>query len=200
MLGKITGVVDYIDTDHILVDNAGVGYIVYCSDDVLHSYKKGEEISLYLDTRINEEQIKLIGFKTLEEKQTYKILTSVQGVGAKMALNILGSLTPNEINTAIIANDKTAFTKISGVGPKLASRIINELQDKKAIKSSGLAVGNVSVGTAANNNILVDATTALVSLGFNRSNVHDVLSKIIIQEQDISLEELIKSGLGVLSG
>ncbi len=131
MIGKLTGVIDMRSEDHVLLDVRGVGYIVYVSDRTLMALPgPGEVAALYTDLVVREDLLQLFGFPTLLEKEWHRVLTSVQGVGAKASLAILGALGPEGVSRAIALGDSSALRKAPGVGPKLAQRIANELKDK----------------------------------------------------------------------
>ena len=131
MIGKISGRVDYRGEDHVLVDVRGVGYLVYCSDRVLAALPgPGEAVALYTDLLVREDILQLFGFPTLVEKEWHRLLMSVQGVGAKASLAILGALGPEGVSRAIALGDWNAVKAARGIGPKTAQRVVNELKDK----------------------------------------------------------------------
>ncbi|MEM1314390.1 MAG: Holliday junction branch migration protein RuvA, partial [Pseudomonadota bacterium] len=130
MIGKISGRVDYVAEDHALIEVQGVGYIVHASPRVLAGLAPGEAAALYTELVVREDLMQLYGFPTLAEKEWHRLLTSVQGVGAKVALAILGALGPDATGRAIALGDAAAIRRAPGVGPKLAQRIANELKDK----------------------------------------------------------------------
>lgn len=131
MIGKISGRVDYKASDHLLVDVRGVGYVVYCNDRVLAALPgPGEAVSLFTDLVVREDLLQLFGFSTLAEKEWHRLLTSVQGIGAKASLAILGALGPEGVARAVALGDWNAIKAAKGVGPKTAQRVVNELKDK----------------------------------------------------------------------
>ncbi len=131
MIGKLTGRLDYRTADHVLIDVRGVGYIVYCSDRTMASLPGvGEAISLYTDMVVREELMQLYGFQSLVEKEWHRLLCSVQGVGAKVSLAILGALGPDGVSRAIALGDWGAVKAAKGVGPKTAQRVVLDLKDK----------------------------------------------------------------------
>ena len=131
MIGRIAGRVDYKGDDHVLIDVRGVGYIVYCSDRVLAALPRpGEAAALYTDLLVREDLLQLFGFPTLLEKEWFRLLLTVQGVGAKASLAILGALGPDGVSRAIALGDWNAVKVARGVGPKTAQRVVNELKDK----------------------------------------------------------------------
>ncbi|MCB4457390.1 Holliday junction branch migration protein RuvA [Leisingera sp. McT4-56] len=131
MIGKLTGRLDYRAQDHVLIDVRGVGYIVYCSDRTMAALPgMGEAIALYTDMVVREDLMQLYGFTSLVEKEWHRLLTSVQGVGAKVSLAILGALGPDGVSRAIALGDWASVKAAKGVGPKTAQRIVLDLKDK----------------------------------------------------------------------
>ncbi len=131
MIGKLTGRLDYRTADHVLIDVRGVGYIVYCSDRTMASLPGvGEALSLYTDMVVREDLMQLYGFQSLVEKEWHRLLCSVQGVGAKVSLAILGALGPDGVSRAIALGDWGAVKAARGVGPKTAQRVVLDLKDK----------------------------------------------------------------------
>lgn len=195
MIGKLKGLIDAILNDHIIIDVGGVGYIVSCSARALNSMPNiGEKISLLIETHVREDNISLFGFIDQEERQWFKILITVKGVGTKLALAILSHLNPAMIAGSISIKDKNAFKHISGVGPKLADRIFTELKDK----SNDFLCANPKVlhmSNQKNNDMIDDAISALFNLGYNRMESHQVVNNIINKNQDITLSELIRFAL-----
>ena len=131
MIGKITGRIDYRALDHVLIDVRGVGYVVYCSDRTMAALPGvGEVTALFTDLVVREDLLQLFGFTSLVEKEWHRLLTSVQGVGAKASLAILGTLGPDGVSRAIALGDWNAVKAAKGVGPKIAQRIVLDLKDK----------------------------------------------------------------------
>mgnify|MGYP000114947856 FL=1 len=131
MIGKLTGRVDYRAEDHILLDVQGVGYVVYCTERTLMALpRSGEVISLYTDLLVREDLLQLFGFTSLVEKEWHRLLMSVQGVGAKASLAILGTLGPDGVSRAIALEDWNAVKAAKGIGPKTAQRVVLDLKDK----------------------------------------------------------------------
>ncbi|WP_116598936.1 Holliday junction branch migration protein RuvA [Primorskyibacter marinus] len=131
MIGKISGRIDYLGDDHVLIDVRGVGYVVHCSDRVLLSLPGvGEAVALYTDLLVRQDILQLFGFPTLIEKEWHRLLMSVQGVGAKASLAILGALGPDGVSRAISMGDWNSVKAAKGIGPKTAQRVVNELKDK----------------------------------------------------------------------
>lgn len=131
MIGKLSGRIDYRGADHVLIDVRGVGYIVYVSDRTLAALPGvGEAAALYTDLLVREDLLQLYGFPTLLEKEWHRLLTSVQGIGAKASMAILGTLGAEGVSRAIALGDMAAIKAAPGVGPKIAQRVVNELKDK----------------------------------------------------------------------
>ena len=130
MIGKLTGIVDHVAADHAIVDVAGVGYLVACPVSTLSRLQAGATVSLMIETRITDETIKLYGFFTADEREWFRLLQTVQNVGARVALNVLSALPPRELERALALGDKAVIGRAQGVGPKLALRIATELKDK----------------------------------------------------------------------
>ena len=156
MIGKITGILDYKATDHVVIDVRGVGYVVYVTDRVMAGLPgPGEPIALYTDLLVREDLLQLFGFTTLAEKEWHRLLTSVQGVGARASLAILGALGPDGVSRAIALGDWNALAKAKGVGPKTAQRVANELKDKAP---SVMAMSGTSV--RSDDAVIEEATPA----------------------------------------
>ncbi len=130
MIGRIAGQVVYKGEDHALIDVRGVGYVVYCTDRVLAGLAPGEAAALFTDLMVREDLLQLYGFPTLVEKEWFRLLMTVQGVGAKAALAMLGALGPDGVSRALALGDWTAIKAAKGIGPKTAQRVVNELKDK----------------------------------------------------------------------
>lgn len=131
MIGKISGRIDFRASDHVLIDVGGVGYVVYVSQRTLSALPgPGEAVALYTDLLVREDILQLFGFTSVVEKEWYKLLTTVQGVGAKAAMAILSALGPDGVSRAIALGDWNAVKAAQGVGPKIAQRVVNELKDK----------------------------------------------------------------------
>ena len=133
MIAKLSGILDSVAQDFLIIDVQGVGYHVFASPRTLSRIgEKGDSVSLLIDTHVREDHIHLFGFADAGEQQWFRLLTSVQGVGAKAGLSILGVCAPDQLAFAIASQDKAALTRADGVGPKLALRILTELKDKAA--------------------------------------------------------------------
>ncbi|AWJ89520.1 Holliday junction branch migration protein RuvA [Azospirillum baldaniorum] len=208
MIAKLTGVVDSVGTDWVVVDVNGVGYQVACSNRTLSRMTVGERRALVVETFIRDDRITLYGFADSGERDWFRLLTTIQGVGSRLALSILGVLDPDQLTRAIAAQDKTALTRADGVGPKVAARIVNELKDK---------VGNLTLGASAaaapaaggkaapaaggpDNMVMADAVSALVNLGYGRSEAFGAVVAAGRKLGDgAGVSELIRHGLKELS-
>lgn len=172
MIGKLRGVIDSYGEDFVILDVHGVGYQVHCSARTLQALPgKGEAATLAIETHVREDQIKLFGFQSDTEREWFKLLQTVQGVGAKVALSVLGTLTPADLANAIALRDKAAVSRAQGVGAKVAERIVTELKDK-APAFSDLDPGVVHLSGAIEEKRapqpVRDAVSALVNLGYGQ--------------------------------
>ena len=204
MIAKLTGLVDSTGEDYVIIDVGGVGYSVFCSNRTLNMLATATgTVSVMIETHVREDHIHLYGFADEAERAWFKLLITVQGVGAKVCLAILSVLSPDNLVQAIAAQDKTAVTQAPGVGPKLATRILSELKDKVGGISLGSTTavleGEVAYADGASQ-FANDAVSALVNLGYGRSDafrvVHQAAAKL---GADASVEVLIKDGLSELS-
>lgn len=196
MIGKLKGIIDTVDEDHIILDVAGVGYIVFASSKTISQLGAvGEAASFLIETHIREDHFHLYGFPTTQEKKWFKILLNVQGVGAKLALSVLSAYGPQELTQIIAAQDKAMFAKVSGVGPKLATRLTTELKDKVGtISDEFLTSSNVTqLETSAADGTKSDAVSALTNLGITKMDAFIAVNKIA--NDDMSVEEIIASAL-----
>lgn len=172
MIGKLTGLVDDYGDDHVIIDVGDVGYVVFCSSHTLTGLpQKGERASLWIETHVREDMIRLFGFASLAEREWFRLALTVQGVGAKVGLALLSTLRPSELASAVALQDKAAIGRTPGVGPKLAQRIVAELKGKApalvgidplAARLAGPA------DEAAMPSAVMDAVSALVNLGYGQ--------------------------------
>lgn len=199
MIAKLTGVIDSKGADAAIVDVGGVGYQVFCSARSLNRLPAaGGAISLFIETHVREDHIHLYGFIDAAEREWFRLLTTVQGVGAKLALAILGVLSSGDLTQAILVQDKTSLTRASGVGPKLAARIVAELKDKVG----GIALGPVAAvaGATEPTGPVADAVSALVNLGYRRTEAFGAVAQAAKRlGPNAALDVLIKAGLKELS-
>ena len=198
MIGKLKGVVDYIDQNSVVVDVVGVGYIVYCSFRSLSRMKLGDRVELFIETHVREDKISLFGFTSQHEKSCFLKLLTVKGVGPKMGLQILGSLEPDQIYLAITLKDSAVFSHISGVGPKIIGRIFAELKDVGHGLSDNVVTSTNNIVDSLNG-LKTDAISALINLGINKSEAYSVVSDILEQQKNIDLNNLIKLSLNAMA-
>jgi Holliday junction DNA helicase RuvA len=205
LIGKLKGIVESIGEDHVLIDVQGVCYVAYCSSRTLGSLPStGEAITMVIETHVREDMIKLFGFKDDLERDWFKLLQSVQGVGAKVALAIQSTLSPSDIASAIALQDKSMVSRAPGVGPKVAQRIVSELKDK-APKFSGAAASEIGllsdIGSGHANSAVMDAVSALTNLGYSSQQASSAVSKVLKNAgEDADSAKLIRLGLKELAG
>lgn len=172
MIGKLKGLIDSYGEDYVILDVQGVGYQVHCSARTLQALPTpGEGATLSIETYVREDQIKLFGFRTDSEREWFRLLQTVQGVGAKVALAVLGTLTPSDLANAIALRDKASVARTPGVGPKVAERIVTELKDKvPAFATVDPAVVQLSgaIDESRAPRPVTDAISALVNLGYGQ--------------------------------
>ena len=205
MIAKLRGIIDTIGDDYTIIDVNGVGYLVSASGKTLSKLKIGQEMTLLTETVVREDSISLFGFADAWEKEWFNTLTKVQGVGAKVCLSILSVLTPVQLSQAIGAQDKTSFCRASGVGPKLAARIVTELKDKIVTipissnlgemlpndEPQPVAISDTNIDYTKSE----DAISALVNLGYQRLEAYRVVSKILNDNPDSNVSTLIRLSL-----
>jgi holliday junction DNA helicase RuvA len=172
MIGKLKGVLESYGEDFVIVDVQGVGYEVYCSARTLQSLPPtGEAVTLAIETHVREDQIRLFGFLSDLDREWFRLLRTVQGVGTKVALSILGTLQPGELASAIAMRDKAMIARAPGVGPKVAERVVTELKDRApAYANADPAVIRLSgaIDDKRAPQPVSDAVSALVNLGYGR--------------------------------
>ncbi len=196
MIGKLKGIIDTIDKDSILLDVSGVGYIVFCSAKTLQALPStGEAASLVIETHVREDHIHLYGFKDSAERDWFRLLTTVKGVGSRVALAILSALSPAHISAAIASKDKAAFTQANGVGARLAERILVELKDK-SVEEAFLPIAASAI---ADNSAAADAVSALTNLGYSRSEAYSIINRLLAEDATLGISELIRKALKILS-
>ncbi len=220
MIGKLKGIIDTIAEDHVILDVNGVGYIIFASAKTLSQLPGiGGQAGLMIETHVREDHIHLYGFASPLEKEWFKVLTSVQGVGVRMGLAILSVFGPDQLVIAITAKDSKALTAVSGVGPKLADRIVTELKnkvDKIAISSQVTAMSEAievsapapktasktskkaketSAAPSLDMSQLEDAISALTNLGYGRTEAHSSVIHVMQENEGASLDALIAASL-----
>ncbi len=217
MIAKLRGLIDTIGDDYCIVDVNGVGYLVFASAKTLGKLIRGKQYCLLIETVVREDSITLFGFVDAWEKEWFLTLTKVQGVGAKVCLSILSVLSPAQLAQAIAAQDKNSFTRASGVGPKLAARLVTELKDKiVTVPWEATSIGDLSqeenmneqqateeAETYADNLIardddpsrMEDAISALVNLGYQRLEAYQAVNKASAAEPSADVSGLIRLAL-----
>jgi Holliday junction DNA helicase RuvA len=202
MIAKLKGVVDAVDTDSAIVDVGGVGYLVSASAKTLRNLVVGEPATVLVETIVREDAIALYGFLETAERDWFRILTTVQGVGARVALSILSTLAPDEIARAIAAQDRATLSRPAGVGPKLAARLATELKDKAA--AFGIAAPAPGVSPSATpvltGSLNEDAVSALVNLGYRRVDAFGAVARVSQRlGAEAKLDAVIRAGLQELA-
>ena len=202
MIGKLSGIIDSFAEKHLILDVQGVGYVVNAGSRTLTQIgQTGDTVNLLIETQVREDAITLYGFKDNAEQDWFRLLTSVQGVGAKAALAILSVQPPEKLTIAIAAQDKAALTQADGVGPKLATRILTELKDKagKIAMSAPTQAGafdNVQPSQATGVN--EDAVSALINLGYAKADAYSAVMRVSSEAND-NLQDLIRLALKSLT-
>jgi Holliday junction DNA helicase RuvA len=180
MIGKLKGTVDEIGEDYVLVDVHGVCYVAYCSARTLSRMGSvGEAVVLFIETYVREDQLKLFGFTSALEREWFRLLQIVQGVGSKVALAVLSTLTPSELANAIALQDKTSISRAPGVGPKVAIRILTELKSKAPAFAGEGAVNlelKQELGEGVASAPVSDAVSALTNLGYSRDQAANAVA------------------------
>jgi Holliday junction DNA helicase RuvA len=177
MIGKLSGIIDTIGEDYVILDVQGVGYLVHCSARTLAKLQTGEAAKLAIETHVREDAIRLYGFATEAERGWFQLLQTVQGVGAKVALALLGALSAGELAAAIARQDKAQIARAPGIGPRLAARLTAELKDKLP---TGTVLADLTSSVAApaaapEPPAAQDAITALLTLGYGRPQALDAV-------------------------
>ena len=182
MIGKWTGIVDSISEECVILDVNGVGYLVGCPSSTLSLLAVGGPASLMVEMKVSQDAIKLYGFASVEEREWFRLLQTVQNVGSKVALAVLSTLSPRDLSRALALGDKAMIGRAPGVGPKLALRIATELKDKAAsLMSGGMMLGSEEAGAiamaAAPRGPEADAVSALVHLGYSDARAAEVVAR-----------------------
>lgn len=216
MIGKIEGRLEYRSTDHVLIDVRGVGYIVYISERVMVGLPaNGEQVALYTDLLVREDNLQLFGFTTLVEKEWHRLLMSVQGIGAKASMAILGTVGAEGVSRAIALGDWNAIAKAKGVGPKTAQRVAIELKDKApsvmamggtVAEALGDAVIEVEAPQKARrapapraNPAQAEALSALGNLGYAPGDAAGAVAEAVGADPDADTPGLIRAALKLLA-
>lgn len=187
MIAKLKGLIDTLGDDFAIIDVGGVGYLVFCSGRTLARLEAGTAASLHVETHVREDHIHLYGFLDVQEREWFNLLTTVQGVGAKVGLAILSVASPEQLLQTIAAQDKAMLNRASGVGPKLAVRILTELKDKAgkiALGGFGVSANTAQAVEAAApmpaqaGGVMEDAISALVNLGYRRLEAFEAVGVV----------------------
>ena len=204
MIAQLKGLVDNLELDHALIDVQGVGYQVFCSGRTLANLTLGQAATLKILTHVREDHIHLYGFADASEKEWFDILLGVQGVGPKMALSILSQMNPTDLANALMLEDKRPFQAISGVGPKLAARLVTELKQKTPkVSGAGASLSVPSGPTAALTGsaaVLRDLISALINLGYDESQARSAATTALTHMgEDADLNSLSPVALKALA-
>jgi Holliday junction DNA helicase RuvA len=198
MIAKLTGRIEQIEADRCVVDVNGVGYLVNASTRTLAALPAGQVASVLVETHVREDAIVLYGFFEAAEREWFRLLTTVQGVGAKVALNILSALSPRDLIGAIQAGDRGALTRAPGVGAKLAVRLLTELREKAGAMPAGIGFSPVLPPPVAG--VEADALSAMVNLGYRRAEAQAAIAKVLERlGESAPLDAVIRDGLKELA-
>jgi holliday junction DNA helicase RuvA len=204
MIGKLTGTIDSIGDDFVILDVQGVGYLVHCSARTLQELPPaGHTVALAIETHVREDQIRLFGFFSSAEREWFRLLQTVQGVGAKVALAILSTLKPADLAAAIAMRDRAGITRTPGVGPKVAERIVTELKDKAptlaAVDPAVVRLTGAVEDKRAPRPV-ADAVSALVNLGYGQPQAAAAVAAALRESgEDADTAKLIRLGLKELA-
>ncbi|MHA6266850.1 Holliday junction branch migration protein RuvA [uncultured Aliiroseovarius sp.] len=222
MIGKIAGRLDYRADDHVLIDVRGVGYLVYVSDRTMASLPgPGEAVALYTELLVREDNLQLFGFTTLVEKEWHRLLMSVQGIGAKASMAILGTLGPDGVSRAIALGDWNAVKAAKGLGPKTAQRVVLELKDKAASVMALSGQASVATGAPATDDAVIEpnipatpitppapagnaaaqseALSALTNLGYAPGEAASAVAQALGEDPSLDTSGLIRAALKLLA-
>ena len=199
MIAKLAGLLDQVMPDGAVVDVGGVGYLVFCSTRTIGQLPPpGGVTRLLVETHVREDHIHLYGFIDAVERDWFRLLTTVQGVGARLALALLSAVSPDALALAILSQDKAVLARADGVGPRLAARIANELRDKIGglATAAPVPVGGMPVANGAEAGAAADAVSALVNLGYRRAEAFGAVAAAARKlGEDAALDALIRAGL-----
>ena len=202
MIAQLSGRLVICDLNHLVLDVQGVGYLVHATGRTLGQVgQAGDMVTLLTELLVREESLTLYGFSDEAERAAFKMLQTVQGVGAKAALSILTTLTSDQLSAAIIAGDKAMVSRADGIGPKLAQRIVNELAQKlpSLMPSAQTAQGTAKDGAAtpsdASGQLAQDALSALVNLGYSRTEAFAAIGQSLQEGESQDVSALIASAL-----
>ena len=205
MIGKLKGTLEEVGEDHVVVDVHGVGYVAYCGARTLGALPgAGEAVTLFIETYVREDMLRLYGFASEAERGWFRLLQNVQGVGSKVALAILGTLSVGELASAIALQDRATIARAPGVGPKVAARIVTELKDRAPAFSGAADAPSLGfkrdLGEGLAPPPIADAVSALVNLGYSRDQAAGAVAAAVKDGgADAPSTTLIRLGLKVLS-
>ena len=203
MIAKLAGVIDHIEPEAAVIDVGGVGYLTYCSTRTIGRLPPaGSAARLLVETHVREDHIHLYGFIDAAERDWFRLLTTVQGVGARLALSILSAVAPEKLGLAILAHDKAALTQAEGVGPRLAARIVNELRDKLGSIATAASPPVSALSGEPINGVgpVTDAVSALENLGVSRTEAVGAIAAAARRlGNEATADVLIKAGLEELA-
>jgi len=199
MIARLSGLLDDFGTDWAVIDVNGVGYLVHCSARTLDALgTRGDKVTVHTELQVSENDMRLIGFASGGEREWFRLLTGVQGVGSKMALAVLSALTVDELQRACAGGDAAMVARAQGVGPKLASRIVNELKDKAGglPSAAGAAIAGAARGSSSQ-----DAVSALQNLGFKPNVATDAVARALEElGEGAGLNDLVRVALKRVAG
>jgi Holliday junction DNA helicase RuvA len=200
MIAQLTGRIDSLEDGRCVVDVGGVGYLVHASTRTLAALPRPPEIAkLLVETHVREDAIQLFGFTDTTERDWFRLLTTVQGVGPRVALSILSALSPRDLIGAIAARDQASLTRAAGVGARLAARLLTELKDKAGTMPSSAGV-SFPVPSSQPKGTAADALSALVNLGYRRPEVHATVARVVDRLGDeAALDAIIRESLKELA-
>jgi holliday junction DNA helicase RuvA len=201
MIAQLTGLVDALEDGRCVIDVAGVGYLVHASSRTLAALPRPPEpAKLLVETHVREDAIQLFGFAETTERDWFRLLTTVQGVGPRVALSILSALAPRDLIGAIAARDQASLTRAPGVGARLAARLLTELKDKVGAMPSSGGPG-VAVPVVRPGGTVGDALSALVNLGYRRPEAHATVARVTERlGANAALDAIIRDSLKELAG
>lgn len=194
MIGKLQGKIEHVFEDHCMITVSGVSYSLYCTEQLLQKLHIGEETSLFTHTMLRDDIPVLYGFKEYKEKKLFILLTAIQGVGGRMGLALLGEIDYTTLVSAVQQENPKILQLVSGVGAKIALRIINELKSNKKFFADQMTAQTVG----EDNHIKNDAISALTNLGFRRNDVITVVGEYFKESASNNLEEIIKNCIAKL--
>lgn len=204
MIGKLKGSVDGVGDDHVIVDVHGVGYVAFCGARTLAGLPTaGEAVTLFIETVVREDMIRLYGFASEAERGWFRLLQTVQGVGSKVAMAVVGTLAPGDLANAIALQDKAMVARAPGVGPRVAARIVAELKDKAPAFATAGDVEAFALkrdlGEGVARGAVADAVSALVNLGYARDQAANAIAAAVKEAgEDAASTQLIRLGLKAL--